>query len=212
MKKIPLSRLSQVFPIIKTLDLIGSPTEKLLKQVHLPIYCHEKPHSLVPEYAIWFLFEKAAHLEGIEDFGLLVAEKTKIEDIGVFGQLLLQPPTLSEIINQLLERVNWHNSDASFWFKLESQNVWFYRKGIVGIDVGCDQVELYTVMLMIQMVQLVTDANWFPRQIYLQMGKRKHLNHHHLLGQSELYFNQPFTAIVFPRYLLSLTRKQQIIT
>lgn len=108
MSHIPLIRASQLFPFLKFLNQIGSPTEKLLKQARIPEFKIEQSNSLIPEYSIWSLIEQAARFEGIEDFGLQVAVQTKIEDVGLFAQLLLRSPTLDDVVNTLLMTLRIH--------------------------------------------------------------------------------------------------------
>lgn len=174
MKKIPLIRLSQITPFVKTLDQIGLPSQKLLQKCHIPIYYEQKPNHLIPEYLVNLLVEKATQFEG-EKFGLLAAEYSEIEDLGMIGNLLSKPPTLYETLNKFLDYVRWHSTDALFWLKIEPEYIWFCRQGIKSISVGLESTELYTVRLLIKIVQSFTGSEWKPNQIYLQMSRKKSL-------------------------------------
>ena len=202
MSNIPLIRASQLFPFLKFLNQIGSPTEKLLRRVDLPWFKVEQSNSLIPEYSVWLLIEHAAKFEGIEDFGLQVALQTKVEDVGLLGKSLLHSPTLYDILNNFLNQIRWHSSDACFWLNLDSEEAWFCRQGIHTIGVGSKQVELYTLMYMIKLVQQITGSQWQPTKVYLQMNPMPSLCHHSLLWKTQIYFNQQYTAIAFPRHLL----------
>lgn len=205
MKKIPLTRLSQIHPFVKTLDQIGSPYQKILRKCHIPIYYDEKPNHLIPEYLVNLLVEEATQFEG-ETFGLLAGEYSEIKDLGVIGNLLSKPPTLYETLNKFLDYVRWHSTDALFWLKIEPKYVWFCRQGIKSISVGLESTELYTVRLLIKIVQSFTDSKWKPNQVYLQMSRKKSLYDYPALANIPIFFQQPFTAIVFPRSLLWQTR------
>ena len=99
MSSIPLIRASQLFPFLNFLNQIGSPTTKLLRQVNLPWFSVEQSNSLIPEYSVWLFIEQAAKFERIEDFGLQVGMQTEVKDVGLFGESLLNSPTLQDILN-----------------------------------------------------------------------------------------------------------------
>ena len=208
MSSIPLIRTSQLFPFLKFLNQIGSPTEKLLKQVDLPRFKVEQSNSLIPEYSVWLLIEQAAKFEGIEDFGLQVGSLTKLEDPGLLGESLLRSPKLYDVLNNFLNNIRWHSSDACFWLNMDSEEAWFCRQGIHTIGVGSKQVELYALIYMIKVVQQITGSQWQPTKVYLQMNPMPSLCHHSLLWKTQIYFNQQYTAIAFPRHLLQKKRPQ----
>ena len=208
MSPIPLIRASQLFPFLKFLNQIGSLTGKLLKQVDLPRFKVEQSNSLIPEYSVWLLIEQAAQFEGIEDFGLQVALQTEVEDVGLLGESLLNSLTLQDILNNFLNQIRWHSSDGCFWLKILGEEAWFCRQGINSISVGSNQVELYTLIYMIKIVQQITGEQWQPTKVYLQMDIMPSLCHNSLLSEIEIYFNQQYTAIAFPRNLLQKKRLQ----
>ncbi len=208
MSNIPLIRASQLFPFLKFLNRIGSPTDKLLKKLDLPRFKVEQSNSLIPEYSVWLLIEQVAQFEGIEDFGLQVALQTEVEDVGLFGESLLNSPTLQDILNNFLNQIRWHSSNACFWLKILGEEAWFCRQGINSINIGSDQVELYTLIYMIKIVQQITGEQWQPTKVKLQMNTMASLILHPLLFDVQLSFNQQFTAIAFPRNLLQKKRLQ----
>ena len=105
MRGIPLTRVSQCFPFVKFLNQIGSPTEKLLKQVGLPFFEVKQSNNLIPEYSVWSLVEQAARWEGMEDFGLQVGMRTELEDVGLFAQSLLSSSTLHDTLNKFVNHI-----------------------------------------------------------------------------------------------------------
>ena len=209
MPPIPLIRTSQLFPFLKFLGQIGSPIEKILKQADIPCIPwlnFEKSNSLIPEYSVWLLLEKAARLEGIEDFGLQVGMQTELADVGLLGESLLRSPSLYDILNNFLNNIRWHSSYACFWLKIDHKEAWFCRQGIQVIGVGSIQVELYTLIYMIKVIQQITGRQWQPTKVYLQMNIMPSLYSCPLLSKVQLFFNQQFTAIAFPRHLLQQNR------
>lgn len=208
MGRIPLIRVSQCFPFLQFLKQIGSPTEKLLKQAHIPLFKVDHSNSLIPKYSLYTFIEQAARFEGIEDFGLQVGIQNDLEDLGLLGHSLLRFTTLSDIINYFIKNIRWHSSDTRFWLKSDREEAWFCCQSIQSIKVGFTHSELYTLIYMIQIVQQVTGAQWQPTKVYLQMNPMPSLHNYSLLGQAQIFFNQKFSAIAFPRHLLQQKRQE----
>ncbi|ELS00687.1 DNA-binding domain-containing protein, AraC-type [Xenococcus sp. PCC 7305] len=208
MPQIPLIRSSQISPFLRFLEQIGSPTTKILRQANIPWLDFEKSNNLIPEYSVWSLLEQAARFERSEDLGLQVAMQTDLADVGLLGESLLKSPSLSDILNNFLNHIRWHSSSACFWLKIDHQEAWFCRQGIPVIEVGSTQVELYTLIYMIKVIQQITGQQWQPTKVYLQMKAMPSLSACPLLSEVPLFFNQQFTAISFPRHLLQQNREQ----
>lgn len=87
MAVISLLRASVFLPVVKFLNNIGSPTDKLLAQVNLSLSPTDNPESLLPLYQSSELLENAARLEGIENLGLLIGQQTSLCRLGQFGAI-----------------------------------------------------------------------------------------------------------------------------
>lgn len=205
---IPLTRVSAILPFVKFLDQIGSPTERLLQQAKVPIFALEDPEALLPLHQSCAFVEQAARLEGIENFGILVGQKTQIADLGIFGHLLCQSLTLYELLTTIEQMVNTFDSGEQVWLAQQSDQVWLHHRFNSLPTLENQQVRLYNMMLYLKAFQLVLGQNWRPIAIQLQVNPPKSLTDLKLFADSQLYFDPSSSAIIFPRSLFSLPLQQ----
>jgi hypothetical protein len=58
----PLVRANSILPIIKFLEQVGIPTERLIREAKLPISILDDPEALISLYHGFTIIEKVAHL------------------------------------------------------------------------------------------------------------------------------------------------------
>lgn len=205
---IPLTRASAILPFVKFLDQIGSPTERLLKQAKVPIFALEDPEALLPLRQTCVFVEQAARLEGIENFGILVGQRTQIADLGIFGRLLCQSLTLYELLTTLEKMVNTFDSGEQVWIAQQGDRVWLHHRFKSLPTPENQQVRLYNMMLYLKAFQLVLGQEWQPIAMQLQVKLPRSLTDMKLFADSQLYFDPSSSAIIFPQLLFSLPLKQ----
>ncbi len=207
---IPLTRVSAILPFIKFLDQIGSPTERLLQQAKVPIFALEDPEALIPLHQCCAFVEQAARLEGIENFGILVGQRTQIADLGIFGHLLCQSLTLYELLTTLEQTVNTFDSGEQMWIAQQGDRVWLHHRFNSLPTLENQQVRLYNMMLYLKIFQLVLGQEWQPIAMQLQTKPPRSLTDLKLFAASQLCFDPSSSAIIFPRSLFSLPPKQPV--
>jgi AraC-like DNA-binding protein len=205
---IPLIRVSAFLPFIKFLDQIGSPTERLLQQAKVPIFALEDPEALIPLYQSCVFVEQAARLEGIENLGILVGQKTQIADLGLFGHLLCQSLTLYELLTTLEQTVNTFDSGEQVWIVQQGDQVWLHHRFNSLPTLENQQARLYNMMLYLKAFQLVLGQEWRPLAMQLQVNPSRSLTDIKPFADSQLYFAQSSSAIIFSRSLFSSPLKQ----
>lgn len=208
---IPLTRVSALLPFVKFLDQLGSPTERLLQQAKVPIFALEDPEALLPLHQCFAFVEQAVRLEGIEDLGILVGQKTQIADLGIFGHLLCQSLTLYELLTTLEQMVNTFDSGEQMWIAEQGDRVWLHHRFNSPPTLGNQQARLYSMMLYLKACQLVLGQDWQPIAIQLQVKPPRSLADLKLFAASQLCFDPSSSAIVFPRSLFSLPPKQPAV-
>jgi AraC-like DNA-binding protein len=205
---IPLIRVSAILPFVRFLDQIGSPTERLLQQAKVPIFALEDPEALIPLHQSCAFVDQAGRLEGIENFGILVGQKTQIADLGLFGHLLCQSLTLYELLTTLEQMVNTFDSGEQMWIAQQGDRVWLHHRFNSLPPLENQQVRLYNMMLYLKIFQLVLGQEWQPMDIQLQVKPPRSLTNLKPFAASQLCFDPSSSAIIFPRSLFSLPPKQ----
>lgn len=199
---IPLVRASAFCPLIKFLDQIGSPTEQLLRQAKLPLFALQDPEALIPLHQCWNFFERAAQLEGIDNLGILAGQQAEISELGVFGHLLCQSLTLFDLLTTLEKTINTYISIDQIWMTQEGDQAGMHHRYNNPPTPGSQQARLYTVVLYLKVFQLVLGRAWRPIAIHLQVSPSKSLINIEMFADAQIVFDQPSSAIIFPRSLL----------
>lgn len=204
MDHIPLLHSSQTFPFIEFLEKNGCPTERLLQQARLPLALLDRADGYIPEKQLWRLLDITSRSECLNDFGLRVGQSINITELlgGLMPQLTKQP-TLHSLLKTFCQLVHEESSDAQFWLATleNSKQHWFCRGGVLNIDVGKRDAELYTLLLMIELVRLGTCPGWQPKNIWLQTAIDKDLDNWELFNSANVKFGQQMTAIEIPSYV-----------
>jgi AraC-like DNA-binding protein len=203
LESLPLIRASQIRPFVGALEQLGLPVERHLRRARLPLAWQERPDSLVAEQQIWWLAEEVTRAEGVGDFGVRAGVGGGVCDIGPFGLRLTQSVTLRDALETLAIEVGGHSSHARFGLTKREGGAWFWRAGVEGIEVGRDPVEQYTLLLMIQIVQLAAGPGWRPRRLRLKTTRAPWLGDVDLLHDARAELGAAATALAVPAWLMS---------
>jgi AraC-like DNA-binding protein len=201
---IPLIRANVIQGFVTFLEEMGSPTKGLLVKAKLPVSALYLPELLIPFKQVIEFYETAAHREGCEYFGLLVGQRTQIADLGAYGRLLCQSLTLHDAIHTGIHMIATYTSGERFWLEEHGEQVWLCRSFLDHLGTGVQHADLFTVMLMINLIRMAAGSQWRPAEVRLETQWRPQLNTFEPLSEANIYFDQPATAVQFPRSLLSL--------
>lgn len=203
MEPLPLIRASQLAPFVAALERLGLPTERHLRRARLPVGWREQPNSLISERQLWEFIEEVADKEGVHDLGARAAREGQVCDIGPFGLQLVQSITLLDALRAMTEEVEVHSSQAQFGLSIGIHYARFWRTGIRSIDIGQDQVEQYTLLFMIQIVQLAAGPRWRPARVQLQAARAPWLVDSEVLGEASVELGAKTTSVELAVELLS---------
>ena len=128
----------------------------------------DEPNALVPYYSLGNFIEAPALSEGIEEFGLRVAQASSVDDIGAFGTYILNAPTLNLALQRITKKVKAHSSSSHFSLEQKADGVWFCRAGVKGMPNGELHDKLYSLLLMVDVVRQAAGPEWWPTKIALQ--------------------------------------------
>ena len=166
-KPIPLIRASIALHLAAFAKRAGATPARLWAEAALPEPSSGRPERLVPLHATVRLFENAAQGLGQADLGSRFARDAGLEVLGPFGRAMLRAGTLHEAMQVAVCDVDQHNSGAHYWIVPDGAFVRFCRR-IRMDDTGFRQADLFTVSLMMQLVQRVAGEDWRPDHVELQ--------------------------------------------
>jgi AraC-like DNA-binding protein len=154
------------------------------------------PELWVSVEAMGRMLEAAAELSGIEDFGLRLAERRRISNMGVVGLVFREQPTLRKAL-QAYARFQWLHNDA-YTLSLEEAD----DEAVLVIRFPPWQRRQLAEMMAasgVRMLRAVMGEPWRPQEVWLPHAAPPRTDgYRRVLGVTPR-FDQDQMAVVFPR-------------
>ena len=195
MSQTPTLDRSIIKSIVKSIELLGADAERLVASCELSAIWSDPAPDALPEHHVWRLFERTARSLDLPEIGLLVGAGFQVHDLGVFGRKLEWSLTAYSCLLEYTRTVNRYSSHSRFWLERQDGGVWFCRRGIDLIDVGRNEVEQFTLELMIRLVQLACGPKWSPSHVRAQHVMDECFRTRPAYDRVERSSGQPVTAI-----------------
>jgi AraC-like DNA-binding protein len=212
MKPIPLIRLSMITPIIQFLEGIGTPIEKRMEQVNVPLAALATPETPLPVMMLLQFIHQAADREGIENLGVAMHDTVSITDTGLFGALICQSFTLYDALQRTCEisRLAMSESGDKVWLIEEAEQVWFCHSFpfYQPRDVYVNHSIFYSLRLQLSVVRRALGDRWQPSELHLPTAPSPTLAGAAQLWDTHIHYYKPFTAIHIPRAVLATPMPQ----
>jgi AraC-like DNA-binding protein len=208
-KSIPLIRVNTFSPFINFLDHLGSPTQKWLEESKLRPFSLKDPEALIPRHLAFTFIEKAAHQEGIENLGFLAGQQISIPNLGNFGRLICGSLTLYDALKTIQVISPIHHSGERLWFKQRGEQVWFCHQFFDSLHFHRQHPSQFSLTLMLDLISIVKPG-WRPSHICLQGNPINNSTQNTFFAGRKIREVAEFTAVSFPRSLLSLSLKSPL--
>src|SRR3954453_6328489 len=126
MELVRAAALTGYFEVAESLGLDVTP---LLRKAGFTRPMMSNPEQMLPARPVMDLLEDSARLSGCATFGLRMAERRKLSDIGILSLLIVHQPTLREAIGIVAEYRNRINSTLTLQLE-DHGDVAFVREHI----------------------------------------------------------------------------------
>jgi AraC-like DNA-binding protein len=199
---IPMVRASALTPFIEFLERIGAPIEPRLAEVKLPSHVFSEPESLIPLNQRLLFLERVAHVEGMENLGVLVGRETHLEQLGNFGKFVLQSFTLHDAVTKVSENIHLYCSAERIWLDTWGDQARFCHAFGSNVGMGRQYAVHFALMLMIDCIRLAAGARWLPAEIHLENSLWDLLGNRFDIFGGIPMSRQKASGIVFDRKLL----------
>lgn len=202
-KAVPLARTGALEPFVRFLDDIGAPVERLLEQSRLSPQLLSRPEALFALHQGLSFLDRSARSEDIPHLGLLVGQQTRIAELGELGQLLTSSMTLYAAIRMLTQVVTLFNSAERLSLLLEGSKAFFCHAFAFGNTVGRRHGDLFTLMVMLDVIRSAAGPRWCPCAVWLPASELSHRASYERLLETSVLFHANWWAIAFDRCLLA---------
>ncbi len=165
---ITLARAGALAPFVDFLEELGAPCGRLLEGARLSPDLLADPSALFPLRQGMYFVDAAAHSQGIDDLGLIVGRRTGITGLLPLGGLLSPQCTLGEAIALLIQGVRYFNPGERLSLECRGDRA-FFSHCIPAMPHR--HADLFSLMVMIEVVRLATGPRWQPIAVYLPQGE-----------------------------------------
>ena len=175
---------------------VGLDPYRMIARCNLPPACLTDTELKVSAAAVARLLEESAEQSGKLDFGLKLAERRSLSNIGALALLVREQPTIRRAIEVLIGYMYLH-SEALLLSLDERRGMAILKLAInVGRPVPIRQsVELGLGFLHRSLQQLL-DKSWRPQAIYFTHARPARTDAHRRFFGTTVEFNQDFNGII----------------
>ena len=107
------------------MEKVGTPFEHRLEDELVPSLAHRNWETLVPVHLAHTLLKRSARTLGLPDFGFIVGQNARVEDLGAFGRSLRRSLTLHDALGKLRSKFPLFSSAEQIWYSRVGHNVVF---------------------------------------------------------------------------------------
>ncbi|MCB1773140.1 MAG: helix-turn-helix domain-containing protein [Gammaproteobacteria bacterium] len=158
--------------------------------------------ALLPILAAYRFIEQVARREHLEDLGVVIGQRASAFDLGEYGAVLQQAPTVYEYLQIGIRLIGGHSSGTRFWLQAEGDvlRVNQFLSGPPGL--GRCIGDLYTLVITISMLRRIIGPAWSPGEVRLMAGDEALLGKHDVFGDTPLISGQRHSSFTIARSLM----------
>lgn len=201
---IPMVRTRAILPFVEFLREGGAPVNRWLQAAKVPCKLFHSPDSLIPLHAGTAFLGIAVRQEGLATLGLRIGACNPLEHLGPFGQLLLASMTLFEAMETTRQMIPAHNSGLRIWIEKAEHHARIVHHNLTPPGIGRQQVDLYGLMAIRDLVRRAAGPNWQPLEVGLQMSFNREIIDAGVFADARFLFDQPASFLKLPAELLIL--------
>ena len=190
-----LVRSASLTDYLEVARTVGLDPSRMLAGVGLSRRCLQNPDFRVPEEAVRQLLESSAAAAGVEDFGLRMAERRTLSNLGPLALLLRDQPTIRQAIEAWKLNSKVHTESVSVRID-ENDGIAIISmvRSIESFAPKRQGVEMTVGVLYRTMRQFLGDG-WRPRVCFVHSAPRNLDTHRRVFG-SKVEFNCDFNGII----------------
>jgi AraC-like DNA-binding protein len=190
-----LVRSASLTDYLEVARSVGLDPSRMLGSVGLSRRSLQNPDFKVPEPAVRELLEVSAAAAGIDDFGLRLAEKRALSNLGPLGLLVRDQPTVRQALEAWIQYRKVHTDSVSLRIEESDGNAIISLVLFVDTPVPTRQVVELTVGVLYRTMRLLIGDRWRPRVCFAHSAPRNRETHRRVFGAG-VEFNSDFNGIV----------------
>ncbi len=183
---------------------LGNNPATLLEKAQIPADVFDDPETLISHTAIIRLLEESAAATGCEHLGLLLGQKTSLQNFGLLGLLVRSSASVQDAINVLIEHLNVQSGGVGRELHKDG-NVAYIASIFEGPVILRSQKAIQiSVTLTWILFGHLTKNQWNPTSIHFTFSQPSDKNYYRHFFDVPVVFNSDFDGVVFQAKNLDL--------
>ena len=173
---------------------VGLDPSRMLGRVGLSRRCLQNPDFKIPENAVRELLEVSAAAAGIEDFGLRLAERRALSNLGALGLLVRDQPTVRQALEAWNQYRTVHTDSVSLTIEQRGGDaIVSFVAYLEPLGPSRQAVEM-AVGVLYRMMRLFLGDGWKPRVCFAHSAPHNCDTHRRIFG-TRVHFDRDFNGI-----------------
>ena len=178
---------------------LGLDPLRLAADARLPVAALSDPDLKIASSSVSRMLEAAARISGAEDFGLRLAEKRQLSNMGAVGLIAREQPTLRKALD-VMAQYQWMQNDAVSVRIEEAGDI-----GVVRLDfdtqgkLASRQAIELSIGVLCRNIRTLLGERWRPEAVCFRHAPPKKLDTYRRVFGVVPRFGQDFNGIVLPR-------------
>jgi AraC-like DNA-binding protein len=190
-----LTRSASITDYEEVARSVGLDPFRMLRMARLPARVLDDPDIMIDAASVGWLLEESARRSGQESFGLLLAEKRSLANLGMLALVIRDEPTLRTAMQSFARYMKLHNSGVQL--RLEDQG----DVTLLHVDVSLQRhgvwrqtVEMSTGILL-RTLRVLTQDTFRPARVMFTHEEPADLEVHRRVLGTAIEFSQECNAI-----------------
>lgn len=195
---IPLVRGASLSRFTEVAQQFGLEPNAMLRRFEIDRQALSSSDIMIPTAKVLALLESAAQESKCETFGLLMAERRQVADLGVLSLLVTHQPTMREALETLVRYRRLLNESLIIQIEELADVAVIRQELLAGGQVEVRQGHELAIGVLHQLMRKVRGPRWRPLSVHFPHAAPGNLAVHHRIFGPIVEFNSDFTGLTCP--------------
>jgi len=191
-----LVRSAALTDYVEVARAVGLDPFRMLDAVGLGRAVLRDPDAKISAAAVRRLFEASAKAAGIEDFGLRLAERRELSNLGPLALIVREQPTVRKALDALIQYIRLHNESLLVTLHEEEDAIVISPVLRVGRPVPTRQSVELTIGVLYRILRMLLGEGWKPRAIRFAHQPPAKLDRHWRFFRAPIEFGADSDGLV----------------
>ena len=175
---------------------VGLDPKKMMQQARLPLACLERPDVRIAVSGFRRLLEMSAAASGAQDFGLRMAERGGLANLGPVALVVREQPTIGDAIDALARYIHIHHDGMRLDIRRGGKTVMIALTLRGRSPSALNQSTDLGLATIHRVIQSLTGEDWRPVEVHFRYPPPANRDRHAEFFRCPLVFNSEVDAVL----------------